>query len=59
MQSGQDPHSWSSNPEAGRISQPRRFPLRSEGSEPHIRLPSPGELHGEDEAPLTSGFENQ
>lgn len=33
--------------------------LRSEGSEPNVGLPSPGDLNQEDDSPIKLGFENQ
>ena len=37
----------------------QRFFHRSESSEPHIRIPSPGVQHREDKPPRTFGFEDQ
>lgn len=37
----------------------QRFSHRSEGSEPHVTLPSPGLLPREDEPPRASDFEGQ
>ena len=39
------------DPQAEGISQLQNSSPRSEGSESHIRLPSPGDLHQEDELP--------
>ena len=43
---------WSSqNPQTEGLSQPRRPSLRSERSEPHVRVPSLGDLHQKDKPP--------
>lgn len=51
MWSSQNAHPPGLATQKQRISQPQRAPLRAKGSEPHIRLPSLGVLHQEEEPP--------
>ena len=51
MQYSQDLYPWVGNPQMEESLQLQSFSSRSEGYEPHIRLPSPRVLHGEDEPP--------
>lgn len=51
MLESQDSHLTISNSQMGGLSQFQRFSPRIEGSESHVRLPSAGVLHQENEPP--------
>ena len=55
----QIPHPPGGHPTNWRVIILQRFSHRSESSEPHIRIPSPGVQHREDKPPRTFGFEDQ
>lgn len=57
--SSQDPHPLCGNPPVGGISQLRRDPLRSEGSETYVRLHSQEHLEREEDPPYIFDFKNQ